>query len=63
MEGTQFPPVVTIAANLSELSALHVDVQSLQQPDGSFAGDAWGEIDTRLVTAMLLCNVFTLIRN
>ncbi len=23
------------------------DVKSLQQPDGSFAGDAWGEIDTR----------------
>lgn len=23
------------------------DVKSLQQPDGSFAGDSWGEIDTR----------------
>ena len=23
------------------------DVRSLQQPDGSFAGDDWGEIDTR----------------
>jgi prenyltransferase beta subunit len=23
------------------------DVTSLQQPDGSFAGDVWGEIDTR----------------
>ena len=34
-----------------ELSALHADVQSLQQPDGSFAGDAWGEIDTRCSTA------------
>ena len=28
-------------------SMLHADVQGLQQPDGSFAGDAWGEIDTR----------------
>jgi prenyltransferase beta subunit len=24
-----------------------VDVKTLQQPDGSFAGDKWGEIDTR----------------
>ena len=23
------------------------DVVSLQQPDGSFAGDEWGEVDTR----------------
>jgi geranylgeranyl transferase type-2 subunit beta len=23
------------------------DVKSLQQPDGSFAGDNWGEVDTR----------------
>ena len=43
----KFPAVVAVAADLSELSALHADVQSLQQPDGSFAGDAWGEIDTR----------------
>ena len=35
----------------SELSMLHADVQSLQQPDGSFAGDAWGEIDTRCIIA------------
>lgn len=24
-----------------------IDVRGLQQPDGSFAGDVWGEIDTR----------------
>lgn len=24
-----------------------VDVSSLQQPDGSFVGDVWGEVDTR----------------
>lgn len=30
-------------------SALPADVVSLQQEDGSFAGDKWGEIDTRQV--------------
>ena len=39
--------MVLEAAVKSEPSILHADVQSLQQPDGSFAGDAWGEIDTR----------------
>lgn len=28
---------------------LHADVASLQQEDGSFAGDQWGEIDTRQI--------------
>ena len=32
---------------MSDLSAFHADVQSLQQANGSFAGDDWGEIDTR----------------
>ncbi len=31
-----------------EPSIVHADIQSLQQSDGSFAGDVWGEIDTRL---------------
>ena len=40
-------------------SLLTPDVASLQRPDGSFAGDAWGEVDTRfsscaLATAALL---------
>ena len=26
---------------------VRTDVKGLQQPDGSFAGDDWGEIDTR----------------
>ncbi len=29
------------------MSVSHADVSSLQQQDGSFAGDSWGEIDTR----------------
>lgn len=31
------------------------DCASLQQPDGSFAGDSWGEVDTRFVYAALHC--------
>lgn len=31
---------------------LHTDVRSLQKPDGSFAGDEWGEIDTRCCTSL-----------
>ncbi len=30
-------------------------VVSLQQPDGSFAGDEWGEIDTRFSYCALNC--------
>ena len=30
-----------------DLSSLTADVASLQQADGSFAGDSWGEVDTR----------------
>ena len=30
------------------------DVASLQQDDGSFAGDEWGEIDTRSVRLTML---------
>ena len=39
--------MATVVATASKPSIWHADVQSLQQPDGSFAGDAWGEIDTR----------------
>lgn len=30
------------------------DVKSLQRPDGSFASDAWGEVDTRFSYCALL---------
>jgi hypothetical protein len=30
-------------------------VASLQQPDGSFTGDQWGEVDTRFSYCALLC--------
>lgn len=41
-----------ILALYDELSVVNADlvasfVAGLQQPDGSFAGDKWGEIDTR----------------
>ena len=44
---------------LSSFFLIQTDVASLQLPDGSFAGDRWGEIDTRfsfcaLATAALL---------
>jgi geranylgeranyl transferase type-2 subunit beta len=32
-----------------ELQNLFSDVQSRQNPDGSFSGDEWGEVDTRFV--------------
>lgn len=32
---------------LTPAGLLLADVAGLQQPDGSFAGDEWGEIDTR----------------
>lgn len=28
-------------------AAVPADIAGLQQPDGAFAGDKWGEIDTR----------------
>lgn len=34
------------------------DVASLQQPDGSFVGDPWGEVDTRFsFAALLACSI------
>lgn len=30
-------------------------ITSLQQPDGSFAGDKWGEIDTRFSFCAVMC--------
>ena len=39
-------------------------VQSLQQPDGSFYGDKWGEVDVRFTMcavatlALLVCEAF-----
>ena len=49
---------VYILAMYDELSVLNVDlvvsyVASLQQVDGSFAGDKWGEIDTRFTYCAL----------
>ena len=32
---------------------MFADCASLQQPDGSFAGDEWGEIDTRFLYSAL----------
>jgi prenyltransferase beta subunit len=29
------------------VAAVLTDIAGLQQPDGAFAGDKWGEIDTR----------------
>ena len=37
---------------------LHADVASLQQEDGSFAGDQWGEIDTRQVQLCMCLSWF-----
>eukprot|EP00983_Pelagomonas_calceolata_P068334 1149880-Pelagomonas_calceolata.AAC.2 len=31
------------------------DVASLQQSNGSFVGDQWGEVDTRFTYCALLC--------
>lgn len=39
--------MVLVALVQPEPTILHADIKGLQQPDGSFAGDAWGEIDTR----------------
>uniref|UniRef100_A0A7R9V1T0 Geranylgeranyl transferase type-2 subunit beta n=1 Tax=Chlamydomonas euryale TaxID=1486919 RepID=A0A7R9V1T0_9CHLO len=41
--------------DLLDEGAIAKYVAGLQQPDGSFAGDAWGEIDTRFSYAALLC--------
>jgi len=38
-----------------EKEAITKFVASLQQPDGSFAGDEWGEIDTRFTYCALSC--------
>jgi geranylgeranyl transferase type-2 subunit beta len=48
-----------ILALLDRLGDIDADavaayVASLQQPDGSFAGDAWGEVDTRFTYCALL---------
>ncbi|CAG9767529.1 unnamed protein product [Ceutorhynchus assimilis] len=52
---------VQILAMYDKLDAIDCEgvvkyVQSLQQPDGSFSGDKWGEIDTRFS----FCSVMTL---
>ncbi|KAG1672305.1 hypothetical protein FOA52_004320 [Chlamydomonas sp. UWO 241] len=51
---------VQILALYDSLDLLDADeiaryVAGLQQPDGSFSGDEWGEIDTRFSYAALLC--------
>lgn len=50
-----------ILAMYDKLDAIDIEevvkfVKSLQQPDGSFSGDKWGEIDTRFS----FCSVMTL---
>jgi geranylgeranyl transferase type-2 subunit beta len=42
------------------LDVINVDhlvqyVRSLQQPDGSFCGDKWGEVDTRFSFCAVAC--------
>ncbi len=34
---------------------LMADIRGLQQPDGSFFGDQWGEVDTRFSYCALSC--------
>uniref|UniRef100_A0A023FAL4 Geranylgeranyl transferase type-2 subunit beta n=2 Tax=Triatoma infestans TaxID=30076 RepID=A0A023FAL4_TRIIF len=51
---------VQIACILDAVSELPIEgivnyVKSLQQPDGSFAGDKWGEIDTRFSFCAVAC--------
>eukprot|EP00591_Stephanopyxis_turris_P011284 CAMPEP_0195528456 /NCGR_PEP_ID=MMETSP0794_2-20130614/30602_1 /TAXON_ID=515487 /ORGANISM="Stephanopyxis turris, Strain CCMP 815" /LENGTH=399 /DNA_ID=CAMNT_0040659595 /DNA_START=20 /DNA_END=1219 /DNA_ORIENTATION=+ len=51
--------ILAVADCLSD-SRLQVDnvaafIGSLQQPDGSFAGDVWGEVDTRFSYCALSC--------
>lgn len=51
---------VQILALYDKLSLLDADrvaafVAGLQQPDGSFAGDKWGEVDTRFSYCALSC--------
>ena len=42
---------------LSLCRVIHADIAQLQQPDGSFTGDEWGEVDTRCVCNCLLADI------
>lgn len=51
---------VQIVVMYKALDQINVDavvsyVTSLQQPDGSFHGDQWGEVDTRFSLCALAC--------
>lgn len=51
---------VQVLALFDKLDLLDADeiaayVAKLQQPDGSFSGDEWGEVDTRFSYCALLC--------
>lgn len=45
----------TRPATQPEERVFPVDIASLQQPDGSFHGDQWGEVDTRFSYCALCC--------
>lgn len=59
--------ILALAGRLDDTAAAAIDddrlnrsaviqfVSKLQQPDGSFAGDSWGEIDTRFTYCALSC--------
>ena len=45
----QQPVYVWSLPALNLCCVFHADIAKLQQPDGSFTGDEWGEVDTRCV--------------
>ena len=53
-ERTQFCQSVILTRLMMETS-VPADIGSLQQADGSFAGDVWGEIDTRHADSHMHC--------
>jgi Prenyltransferase, beta subunit len=55
-----FPFILQILSMYDALDVINVDrlvqyVRSLQQPDGSFCGDKWGEVDTRFSFCAVAC--------
>jgi len=55
-----FPLILQILSMYDALDVINVErlvqyVSSLQQPDGSFCGDKWGEVDTRFSFCAVAC--------
>lgn len=46
-QGSLASSVLCVCCVLWSAACVMTDIAGLQQPDGSFAGDKWGEIDTR----------------